>query len=87
MKSFIIIVLSINKPNKPLKSSIFHFIDWLNKFRFFQSQHTMLRLKCAVQNYEWGKRGDSSMVAQLMPKTEKIDENKPYAEVCFFKII
>ncbi|KAI6205214.1 hypothetical protein M3Y94_00767500 [Aphelenchoides besseyi] len=39
----------------------------------------MLKLKCKVQNYEWGKKGTKSTVARLNGET--IDENKPYAEL------
>lgn len=37
----------------------------------------------AVQNYEWGLQGSSSLVAKLAEKNsgEKIDESKPYAEL------
>ena len=37
----------------------------------------------AVQNYEWGLHGSSSLVAKLWTANsgEKIDEGKPYAEV------
>lgn len=37
-----------------------------------------------VQNYDWGKLGSSSLVAQLMEANgaiESIDENVPYAEL------
>ncbi|KAI6173627.1 Amine oxidase [Aphelenchoides besseyi] len=40
---------------------------------------TMLKLKCKVQNYEWGKKGTESTVARL--NGEVIDENKAYAEL------
>ncbi len=39
----------------------------------------MIRLKCAVQNYDWGKPGSTSKVAQL--STEKADEEAKYAEL------
>lgn len=38
----------------------------------------MLRLKCAVQNYEWGKPGSTSKVAQL---SGAADEQAKYAEL------
>jgi mannose-6-phosphate isomerase class I len=39
----------------------------------------MQKLKCVVQNYEWGRIGEKSKVAQLYGG--EIDLNKPYAEV------
>jgi mannose-6-phosphate isomerase class I len=41
----------------------------------------MQKLKCAVQNYEWGKVGQDSKVAQLFGGA--VDSSKPYAEVSF----
>jgi hypothetical protein len=44
----------------------------------------VFELRCAVQNYAWGKPGQSSAVAQLAASADKhflIDDNKPYAEV------
>jgi len=42
-------------------------------------------LRCAVQNYEWGKMGSSSAVAQLCAAGDEavfsIKENEPYAEL------
>ena len=42
----------------------------------------MLRLKCCVQNYAWGKIGESSTVAQIVHASTgvAIDKDKPYAE-------
>ncbi|XP_055330939.1 mannose-6-phosphate isomerase-like [Paramacrobiotus metropolitanus] len=43
-----------------------------------------LRLICSIQQYDWGKVGRSSIVAQLAEAgatDEKIDEGKPYAEL------
>jgi mannose-6-phosphate isomerase len=40
----------------------------------------MLKIKCATQNYEWGKIGSNSKVFQLASKQgESCDESKPYA--------
>ncbi|CAG8513333.1 6871_t:CDS:2 [Ambispora gerdemannii] len=42
------------------------------------------QLKCAVQNYDWGKLGEESKVAQFAAKTPdgfKIDKSKAYAEL------
>lgn len=53
----------------------------------------MEKLTCAVQAYDWGRKGSQSEVAILMHAGNKqfvIDETKPYAEVypnCFFDII
>ena len=44
----------------------------------------MIPLRCTVKNYEWGKKGSSSMVAQLMKQQDPnfvIDEELSYAEV------
>uniref|UniRef100_A0A2P2JTQ6 mannose-6-phosphate isomerase n=1 Tax=Rhizophora mucronata TaxID=61149 RepID=A0A2P2JTQ6_RHIMU len=40
------------------------------------------RLKCSVQNYDWGKRGAESRVARLyaLNSGSSIEEDKPYAE-------
>lgn len=43
-----------------------------------------MELQCAVQNYHWGKKGMSSVVARLLKATNKaviIEDNKPYAEL------
>lgn len=43
-----------------------------------------MELSCKVQQYDWGKRGSESAVAQLLKKGNgdvKIDESKPYAEL------
>ncbi|XP_077244621.1 mannose-6-phosphate isomerase 2-like [Tasmannia lanceolata] len=41
-----------------------------------------LRLRCSVQNYDWGKIGDESHVARLFSMNSKseIEAEKPYAE-------
>ncbi|KAL1916262.1 uncharacterized protein VTP21DRAFT_5879 [Calcarisporiella thermophila] len=43
----------------------------------------IFRLSCPVQNYDWGKLGTESKVAQLASSDPefKIDEAKPYAEL------
>lgn len=44
----------------------------------------LFRLDCGYQNYDWGKIGTSSSVAQFASKSNentKIDESKPYAEL------
>lgn len=42
-----------------------------------------MELKCAVQNYDWGKLGKESEVAQLSSacKSFVVDDKKPYAEL------
>ncbi|KAI5948732.1 PMI1 [Candida theae] len=44
----------------------------------------LFRLQCGYQNYDWGKIGSSSAVAQFVKKSDPsvtIDETKPYAEL------
>ncbi|KAI5965339.1 PMI1 [Candida pseudojiufengensis] len=44
----------------------------------------LIRLQCGYQNYDWGKIGSSSAVAQFVKNSDpsiKIDESKPYAEL------
>lgn len=44
----------------------------------------LFRIDCGFQNYDWGKIGSSSAVAQFAAKSNpqtKIDESKPYAEL------
>ncbi|GIL59093.1 hypothetical protein Vafri_14039 [Volvox africanus] len=42
----------------------------------------MLRLSCAAQNYDWGRKADASEVAQLAKANgNAIDESKPFAEL------
>jgi mannose-6-phosphate isomerase len=41
-------------------------------------------LRCNVKPYEWGKRGNDSLVAQLLDPedpTLTVKENEPYAEL------
>jgi len=38
-------------------------------------------LSCISQNYNWGKLGHNSVVAQLLDNGNNIDETKPYAEL------
>ncbi|KAM7279932.1 hypothetical protein ACFE04_007066 [Oxalis oulophora] len=47
------------------------------------NNNKILRLKCAVQNYEWGKIGYESAVANMYSKNSgtKIQQDKPYAEL------
>ncbi|KAK9505061.1 hypothetical protein O3M35_009210 [Rhynocoris fuscipes] len=43
-----------------------------------------MELKCAIKNYDWGKLGNTSLVAQLAAKNDTtltISENTPYAEL------
>lgn len=43
-----------------------------------------MELTCKVQNYEWGKIGFNSKVAQLQQSANEsfsVDENVPYAEL------
>lgn len=41
-----------------------------------------LRLKCSVQNYDWGRIGEESKVSKLfaLNSQSEIDPSKPYAE-------
>jgi mannose-6-phosphate isomerase len=39
----------------------------------------LLRLRCAVQHYEWGQRGAASLVARLADQNP--DPARPYAEL------
>ncbi|CAK9439501.1 uncharacterized protein LODBEIA_P36010 [Lodderomyces beijingensis] len=44
----------------------------------------LFRLQCGYQNYDWGKLGSSSAVAQFAKRSNPsitIDESKPYAEL------
>ena len=42
----------------------------------------MLSLSCSTQQYDWGKRGDDSVVGQLLKKADStITLNGPYAEL------
>lgn len=48
------------------------------------SSTRLQRLRCSVQNYDWGRVGYESAVAKLFEKNsglEEIDENKCYAEL------
>jgi mannose-6-phosphate isomerase len=47
------------------------------------SKLAVYKLKCAVQNYDWGKIGSESKVAQFaqISKDFEIQLDKPYAEV------
>lgn len=42
-----------------------------------------VELKCSVQNYDWGIKGQESLVGAIygMNSETKIDGDKPYAEV------
>jgi mannose-6-phosphate isomerase len=41
----------------------------------------MYKLKCAVQNYDWGQKGSDSLVARIFSANGgSVDENKKYAE-------
>lgn len=43
-----------------------------------------MELQCGIQNYDWGKKGADSTVANLVKSRNQeyeIDENKPYAEL------
>ncbi|CAK9150695.1 unnamed protein product [Ilex paraguariensis] len=45
-------------------------------------QRSLIRLRCSVQNYDWGRIGQESRVARLFSLNSgiEIDEDKPYAE-------
>lgn len=43
-----------------------------------------MELECAVQTYDWGRRGSKSVVAKLAKASNSefiLEENKPYAEL------
>lgn len=43
-----------------------------------------MELKCALQNYDWGRRGSESIVAKLVKAADRefiVDEDKAYAEL------
>lgn len=48
-------------------------------------ESNLIRLNSALQKYPWGKKGSSSLVAQLAPQSvgpdSKLDEDQTYAEV------
>ena len=47
-----------------------------------RQQRSVQRLRCSVQNYDWGKKGPDSEVARLYASNSasEIDPEKPYAE-------
>ncbi|MCO5562819.1 hypothetical protein L7F22_016454 [Adiantum nelumboides] len=46
-------------------------------------KNRVLRLKCAIQNYEWGHRGGQSVVGRLhaLQSEAPLEPNNPYAEL------
>lgn len=46
---------------------------------------TVFRLRCSIQNYDWGKQGRSSLVAQYakaaVGEDYEVEDDKYYAEV------
>lgn len=45
----------------------------------------VFKIAPGIQSYDWGKKGSSSLAAQLAEESVpdfQVDENKPYAEVC-----
>lgn len=50
-------------------------------------QVPLIRLQCGANSYEWGKKGSASAVARFAAATPSanfaIEEDRPYAEVCF----
>uniref|UniRef100_A0ACD5V9R4 Uncharacterized protein n=1 Tax=Avena sativa TaxID=4498 RepID=A0ACD5V9R4_AVESA len=46
-----------------------------------RTPNELLKLRCAVQHYEWGRRGDASLVARLCGPAADIDPALPYAEL------
>lgn len=48
----------------------------------YQKQRTLQRLRCSVQNYEWGRIGADSQVSRLysLNSGAEIEAHKPYAE-------
>lgn len=60
------------------------FIVPLVTILYYSHQPFIMELKCKVQNYDWGKLGQDSMVAKLVSSAdpnESIDNTKPYAEL------
>lgn len=57
----------------------------IKHYKIFICRHLCkMELKCAVQSYDWGKRGINSIVADLKKSANPdfvIDEQKPYAEL------
>lgn len=59
--------------------------DSLSPMKHHQTTTAVQRLRCSVQNYDWGRKGrDSSQVAKLFAlntsDSSEIDPDKPYAE-------
>jgi hypothetical protein len=49
------------------------------------STATVFKIVPGLQSYAWGKKGSSSLAAQLGSRSipdYEIDDEKPYAEVC-----
>ena len=49
-------------------------------------QIPLIRLQCGVNGYDWGKIGKDSAAAKFgaaTPSDFSIEEDKPYAEVCY----
>ena len=48
----------------------------------FSSMKKVQWLRCSVQNYDWGRKGDDSRVAKLFARNSdsEIEPEKPYAE-------
>lgn len=48
-----------------------------------QNKQLPQKLRCSVQNYDWGKRGEESQVARLFSLNSGVDfeVDKPYAEI------
>jgi hypothetical protein len=54
-------------------------------------QVPLIRLQCGVNSYDWGKVGKESAAAKFGTATPRddfsIQDDKPYAEVCSYKLI
>lgn len=53
-------------------------------------QVPLIRLQCGVNSYDWGKKGQASVAAKLAAATPSTDftiqDDRPYAEVCFWRL-
>jgi hypothetical protein len=52
-------------------------------FSLQDSSSLVCKLKCSAQQYDWGKLGKTSTVAQLLAAGSglKVQDDKPYAEL------
>ena len=70
--------LIINNGNNAIKKSKLAINEGT---KYIENNKNIFKLKCAVQNYDWGKSANNSLVATALRKNgEPIDETKKYAE-------